>query len=299
MLRKAAGRRTLALLGWLGVLLASGAHADIRVTDDAGRVRVLARPAQRVISLAPHTTELLFAAGAGDRVVAVSAYSDFPPRARTLPRVSGGGGIDVERILALQPDLVVAWQSGNSARQLEQLTRLGLSVFYSEPRSIDGIATNLERLGRLTGSEQTAGRAAAAFRRRVEQLRRRFHGRRPVSVFYQIWERPLMTVNGQHLISAWLRLCGGRNLFAGLHELAPTVSREAVIAADPDAIVAGSYSGKGDAWQAPWRQWPQMKAVRRHHLLTVPAAAMERPTPRAVRAAETLCVKLDQVRDGE
>ncbi len=270
-------------------------RAELAVVDDAGRTVRLARPARRIVSLAPHVTELLFAAGAGPYVVAVSEHSDYPPPARSLPRIGGGAGLDLERILALQPDLVVAWQSGNG-QVPEQLQRLGLRVFLSEPRRIDDIATSLERLGHLAGSDYVAARAAHHFREQVETLRSRYAGRRPLRVFYQIWDRPLMTVNGEHMISAWLRLCGAENIFSDLPELAPAVSLEAVLAADPDAIVAGA--GKGRNWLAAWKRWPGLKAVRLGHLLTVPADELERQTPRAVAGARVLCEKLDVVRQG-
>jgi iron complex transport system substrate-binding protein len=272
---------------------AEPAHA---VTDDAGREVRLAAPARRIISLAPHATELLFAAGAGRWVVGVSEYSDYPPAAAMLPKVGGGAGLDLERIVALQPDLVVAWQSGNSPGQLRKLERLGLTLFYSEPQSIDDIATSLERLGRLAGSADTARKAAQAFRTGVRSLARHYAGRPTVSVFYQIWRRPLMTINGRHIISAWLRLCGARNVFADLPELAPAIDVEAVVEADPQVLLGGRYAGKSHDWQADWRRWSQLRAVAGGHLYTVPADSMERQTPRALSAARQLCAHIDKAR---
>lgn len=266
------------------------------VVDDAGREVQLAVPAKRIVSLAPHLTELLFAAGAGERLVGVSEHSSYPVQAQQLPTVGGGAGLDLEAIIALQPDLVVAWQSGNSAGQLAQLERFGLRLFYSEPGEIDAIATTLERFGTLAGTESQGSEAAQAFRDGVAGLAERFAGREPVSVFYQIWERPLMTINGDHMISAWLRLCGGANVFAQLPELAPAVSLEAVLAADPQLIIAGRYAAKGADWEQTWRAWPQLRAVAGHHLYTVPAEMMERQTPRALIAAEQLCGYIERAR---
>lgn len=283
----------------LTVLLAGGvAHAGqpLVVVDDAGREVRLAAPAQRIVSLAPHLTELLFAAGAGERVVGVSEHSSYPPEAQRLPSVGGGAGLDLEAIIALRPDLVVAWQSGNSAGQLAQLERFGLVLFYSEPGQIDTIATTLERLGTLAGTAGQGSEAAQAYRDGVARLKQRFAGREPVSVFYQIWERPLMTISGAHMISAWLRLCGAANVFADLPQLAPAVSVEAVLAADPEVIVAGRYAGKGSEWQRVWRAWPQLRAVAGNHLYTVPAEMMERHTPRALVAAEELCEHIERAR---
>ena len=285
---------------WLLVLLLAepggAAGNPVRVVDDAGREVRLAAPAKRIVSLAPHLTELLFAADAGERLVGVSEHSSYPPEARRLPRVGGGAGLDLEAIIALQPDLVVAWQSGNSAGQLAQLERFGLVLFYSEPGQIDDVATTLERLGVLAGTATRGSEAAQAYRDGVARLAQRFSGPEPVSVFYQIWERPLMTISGAHMISAWLRLCGGANVFAGLPDLATTVSLEAVLAADPQVIIAGRYPGKSGDWQRPWRAWPELRAVAGDHLYTVPAEMMERHTPRALVAAEELCEYIERAR---
>ena len=291
--------RTMMWLLVLVLLLAEPGGAagnPVRVVDDAGREVRLAAPAKRIVSLAPHLTELLFAADAGERLVGVSEHSSYPPEARRLPRVGGGAGLDLEAIIALQPDLVVAWQSGNSAGQLAQLERFGLVLFYSEPGQIDDVATTLERLGVLAGTATRGSEAAQAYRDGVARLAQRFSGREPVSVFYQIWERPLMTISGAHMISAWLRLCGGANVFAGLPDLATTVSLEAVLAADPQVIIAGRYPGKSGDWQRPWRAWPELRAVAGDHLYTVPAEMMERHTPRALVAAEELCEYIERAR---
>jgi iron complex transport system substrate-binding protein len=277
-------------------LLATSAKAGVEVTDDAGRTVRLEQPAQRIVSLSPHATELLFAAGAGERVVAVSEYSDWPPAARQLPRVGSGAGLNVEAIVARQPDLVVAWQSGNAKSRLRQLERFGIPVFYSEPQDIDGIARNLLALGRLAGSEAKAAQAAAAFREGVSALQARYAGRRPVTVFYQIWEQPLMTINGRHLISHWLRLCGAVNIFAELPDLAPVVDPEAVLGADPEVLLAGRHAGKSAGWETRWRQWTSLRAVQANHLYTVPAEMLERQTPRALQAAQELCEHIEKAR---
>lgn len=277
-------------------LLACGPVRAIEVIDDAGRSVRLSAPAQRIVSLAPHITELLFAAGAGDRVVGVSQFSDYPPEAAVLPQVGGGAGLDLEAIIGLQPDLVVAWQSGNSAGQLRQLERLGVTLFYSEPGMIDSIAANLERLGRLSGTETLAAAAARAFRDAVQSLRLRYAGREPVTVFYQVWEHPLMTVNGEQLISDWIRLCGGVNVFEDLSELAPVIDVEAVLQADPQVLIAGRYRGSDDGWRGPWLRWPQLRAVANGHLYTVPAEMIARQTPRALPAVEELCGYLEMAR---
>jgi len=278
------------------VLLVTTANAAVEVTDDAGRTVRLEQPAQRIVSLSPHATELLFAAGAGAQVVAVSGYSNWPPAARQLPRIGSGAGLNVEAIIAQQPDLVVAWLSGNAKSRLLQLERFGIPVFYSEPHDIDGIAENLLALGRLAGSEAKAQQAARTFRNGVQALRERYAGRRPVTAFYQIWSQPLMTINGQHMISHWMQLCGAENIFADLPDLAPVVDQEAVLKADPEVLLAGRHPGKRTDWESRWRQWKELRAVQANHLYSLPAETLERQTPRALQAAQELCAHIDEVR---
>ena len=282
----------LAVIIWLPI---QGTTA-VRVLDDAGRMLELEKPAQRIISLAPYLTELLFAAGAGSQVVGVSAFSNYPEQALSLPIVSAGTGLDVERIVALQPDLVVAWKSGNPATQVEQLERLGLKVFYSEPREIDAIADTIQRVGLLAGHVKQANAAAGHFREQVLLLRNRFQNKKTLSVFYQVWQKPLMTVNGQHMISHWLALCGGKNIFAGLTALVPVVDIESVLVANPLVIVSGGYTQQDSGWREYWQRWPVLAAVRKDNLLSVPAEIMDRQTPRSVIAARELCEKIERAR---
>ncbi|OGI43955.1 MAG: cobalamin-binding protein [Candidatus Muproteobacteria bacterium RBG_16_65_31] len=280
----------------LGLLGAAPAPAPTRVPDDAGATVVLAAPARRVVSLAPHVTELLYAAGAGRYVVGAVDYSDYPEAAKRIPRVGGYTGLDLEAIVALRPDLIIAWQSGNPPSQVERLRALGLAVYVSEPRHIEDVATNIERLGRLAGTADAALRAARAFRQRHEALRRRYAARPAVTVFYQIWDRPLMTVNGKQLISDVIHLCGGRNVFADLPILAPTVDVEAVLAADPEAIVASGAGAARPEWFDAWRRWPQLRAVRRDNLFVVPPDVLQRHGPRILDGAEHLCADLETAR---
>ncbi|MBV8666328.1 MAG: cobalamin-binding protein [Burkholderiaceae bacterium] len=268
--------------------------APVAVQDDASQTVSLPAPAQRIVSLSPHATELLFAAGAGTHVVGVSEYSDYPAQASRLPSVGSSTTLDLERILALKPDLIVTWKSGNSAAQVAKLQVAGIAVFASEPRSFADIASSLERLGKLAGTQQSADAAANAFRSRWQQLSTQYAGRPEVSVFYQIWRDPLMTLNDSHLVSAAIRLCGGRNVFGKLPTLAPTVNTEAVLLAAPEAIVTGS--GAKDDDLAPWRAFTQIPAVKRNNLFSVNADVMTRGTPRILDGTEALCKQLDQVR---
>jgi iron complex transport system substrate-binding protein len=255
-------------------------------------------PARRIVSLAPHVTELLFAAGAGEFVVGVSQYSDFPEAARHIPRVGGGGGLDIEAIVALQPDLVIGWQSGNPVTQLERLRSLGLALFVSEPRNISDIPDTMRRFARLAGTESVAQVQIEAFNLRYTALQQAHAGDTVVSVFYQIWDRPLMTVNGNHLISAVIRLCGGRNVFGDLPELAPQIDVEAVLTRDPEMLVVAGESTGNEGLLVPWRRWSQLRAVRDQHLYVLERDLLVRHTPRILEGAEQLCTILDKVREG-
>ena len=278
-------------------LLFSVRAQGITVADDAGRRVTLEAPARRIVSLSPHATELLFAASAGERVVGVASYSNYPPAAQIRPEIGGAGNLNLEAIIALEPDLVVSWKSGNTAAQVERLIGLGIPVFYSEPRRLEDIATNLERLGELAGTMQAASEAAARFRRGYREIRREYAGQSPVRTFYQIWHQPLMTVNGEHLISQVMELCGGSNIFAALQTLAPVVTREAVLAADPQIIIASGRAGERPQWLQAWENWPQLSAVRYKQLYFIEPDLIQRQTPRILDGARIMCGQLAQARE--
>jgi iron complex transport system substrate-binding protein len=297
--RGANHRHTALLHCVLAALLALGSAAvaaEIGLIDDSGRSVTLKQPAQRIISLAPHMTELLFAAGAGAQVVGAVEYSDFPAAAQRIPRIGDSAQLDLERIVALKPDLIVVWQNGNAQRQLDKLLRLGIPVYYNASRRLSDIARATEQLGRLAGTEAVALPTARAFVERESGLRRRYAGRRPVTVFYQIWDKPLMTVNGDHLISDVIRLCGGQNVFAELKLLTPAIAIEAVLAADPEAI-GGVTAEAGQAGNLDgWKTWPRLNAVARNNLFVIPAELITRNTPRILDGAQQLCEHLDAAR---
>ena len=264
-------------------------QAAITVEDDAGQSITLPLPAKRIISLAPHLTEQLFAIGAGDKIVGAVDYSDYPEAAREIPRVGGYSRLDLERILALKPDLVVAWQSGNDARAIQRLQNLGLVIYVSEPRHLPDIAKSMERLGALAGVPERGAQQAEAFRLRLDALRRQFQDEVKRTVFYQIWNQPLMTVSGQHLINDVISLCGGRNIFAELDALTPTVSVEAVLAADPEVIVVSGMGAVRPEWLDEWKRWPQLSAVKNSQLFVIDPNIIQRATPRLLLGAEQMC----------
>ncbi len=280
----------------LCVFVCLPAAAEIVVTDVGGTRIKLTAPARRIISLAPHITELLFAAGAGDRVVGNVEYGDYPPAASAVPKVGGYSRLDLEAIVALKPDLVIGWETGNAPAAVARLRTMGLSVYLSQPNRMEDIAGELERIGKLAGTEVAANAAATAFRERYARLAARYGERPSVDVFYQIWKQPLMTVNGKQIISDAIRLCGGRNVFAALPILAPTVTVEAVIAANPEAIVASGMGDSRPEWLDDWRRWSALAAVTGDNLYFIPPDLIQRHTPRILDGAEKLCTHLETVR---
>jgi len=276
--------------------LPAGVLGEIRVTDDAGRDIRLAGPAQRVVSLSPHLTEILFHVGAGAQVVGTVSFSDFPEAAARIPVVGSAGQLDLERILALEPDLVVAWQSGNPARQVTRLEQLGLTVYYSEPRRLADLADTLEQLATLTGLPESGAARAEALRQGVLELTRQYAHRPSVPLFYQIWDRPLMTINDEHIIGELIGLCGGHNLFGELPALVPRLGRESVLAADPEVIVGGGSGEDNRAWVEDWRRWQGLTAVQRDNLFFIPPSLIQRQTPRILEGAALLCEQLELAR---
>ncbi len=276
--------------------LAHAAGAEIRLADDRGRALALARPAARIVTLAPHLTEIAFAAGAGDRVVGVADYSDHPPAARRLPIVSDHGRVNFEEIARLKPDLALTWLSGNRAPDFERLEARGVPVFATEATRPGDVARILRLVGRLAGTGTVADAAADEFEARFARLRERYRGRPQVSVFYEIWPEPLMTVNGKHLISHLVELCGGRNVFAGAAPFTPAISREQLLVADPDAILVAAPGPRAAERVAFWRASPRLRAARDGRVYAVDPGLAHRMGPRIVEGGAELCEALERAR---
>lgn len=268
--------------------------SPLAVFDDLGNELRLERPAQRVISLSPHLTELMFSIGAGDRLVGIVRGSDFPAEAAALAEIGDASGLDFERILHTRPDLVLAWGSGNRSVDIARLRALGLQLLVLEPQRLEDIPRHLRLLGNLTGLGGRAQVVARDFEWRVDALRDRYAGRADVRVVFEIWHRPLFTVNGDHIISKVLGLCAARNVFSGLPQLAGEISLEQVLVLDPDVIVVGSEAD--DAGVKNWTDFSYLKAVRTGNVFTVSADLITRQTPRIVDAAERLCAGIDKAR---
>ena len=271
------------------------AAQPVSVVDDRGKAISLDRPAQRVVTLAPGLTELAYAAGAGGRLVGVARFSDFPPAARAIAQVGDAARVDFERIVALAPELILAWRSGNSARDVERLEQLGYAVYVSEPRRLEHIARALRALGRLAGTAAEADAAAAEFEGAIMALRRRHEGARTVRVFYEMWRKPLLTVNGAHLISDVIALCGGLNVFRDARPFTPTVSAEALLAARPEVVLGGSRPGGDKGYARGW-QAQALAPLSNIPAFYVDPDRIQRATPRVAEGAKAVCAALDEVR---
>lgn len=274
------------------------ADAHVTVTDDFGRrVTVHYRP-QRIVTLAPGPTAMLRAAGAGDRVVATIEYSGQPASESKLPKIGTADAIDMERLIALRPDVVVVWPDGNSPAQIATIERLGIPIYRQEALTLDGIAESIRRLGRLAGTSGVADREAGALQARLAALRRKYGNiSHPPSVLLEVWDRPLYTVGGKELLSDVLRVCGARNVFADLPERAPAIGIEAVIARNPDIIIAAAPPGGGAAWLAEWKRYPSIQAVRTGRLMAFEDQRLSRLGPGVVDATAGLCGKIAALAD--
>jgi iron complex transport system substrate-binding protein len=273
--------------------MSTGVHA-LQVRDDRGVNISLERPPERIVTLAPHLAEIAFAAGAGAKLVGVSTFTRHPAEAERLPIVASYGRVDIERLIALRPQLVLAWRSGNSALQIRRLERLGLPVFVTETRSLADIPRIVRLVGALTGSADSAEASARRFENEVADLRGRHAGERRIAVFLEIWHAPMLTVNGEHLASDALRLCGGRNVFAGGKALTPLVSREQLLAARPEAIIIAGFGA-----EAPhaWRGLESLAAVRHRRIYAIDPDLLYGQGPRFLEGARALCDRLELARN--
>lgn len=272
-------------------------YAEIRVTDDMGRIVKLDNPAERIISLAPHITESLFSAGAGNKIIGAVSYSDYPEAAKKIPRVGGYPSLDIEKIISLKPDLIIAWSSGNNAAQVEKLISLGLTVFLSEPRYPKDIAETIRRFGIVSGTSDVALKSYEEFLQHYQMLKERFSSKEKVKVFYQIWNKPLMTISGGHLISNIIELCGGENVFSDIKVLTPRISLESVIESKSEVIVSGGMGKARPDWLDDWRSWTDLPAVKNNQLYFIEPALMQRVGPRILNGADKLCELLDKSRN--
>ena len=266
--------------------------AQIQVKDDSGNLISLKQPARKVISLSPGLTELLYAAGGAEYIQGVVSFSDYPEAARKLPQIGSYNALDMEKILILQPDLVVAWKSGNPQHQIQQLKKLGLAVYISEPGDFMDIPRSIRQLGKLMATQNVAEQSARDFTEQFEQLKQSYKNRDNVQekrTFIQIWNNPVMTVNQEHLISKVISLCGGRNIFAQTGGLTHTPTIEAILQQDPQIIIATGMAESSAIWLQRWQQWPFLSAVKNNRLYAANPNHLVRHTPRILLGIKEVC----------
>jgi iron complex transport system substrate-binding protein len=271
--------------------------AGVRCADAAEALRDAAEAAPRIISLSPHITELLFAAGAGNRIVGVDDSSDYPAAVAGIARVGEPAALDVEGLLKLKPTLVVLWDSGTPASRKAELERLKLRLYVTDQHHLDDIGATLMEFGRLAGTLPVAAAAARRYQIELAQLRSRYAARPRLRVFYQVWDRPLYTLSGAHVVSEVLSLCGGDNVFAELSTLAPTVDKEAVLARNPEVILIAATGAEGARQTLEWSRFSNLQAVRSHHVFTVDPSLVGRMAPRILEGVREVCSLLDSARD--
>jgi iron complex transport system substrate-binding protein len=282
------------ICGFLAFCITSSTAAEISLKDDLDRVVRLKAPAQRIVTLAPFLTELVFDAGAGERIVGVSAYSDYPPEAKRLPQVGTAVNFSIEEIAALKPDLVLVWKDGMRPEDLERIARFGAAVFVASARTLEDVPRLLDVMGRLTGGD--ASQVAAEYARKLEALRRAYAGKRPLATFVEIWDRPLTTIAGRHFINQALEICGAQNVFGELPAVAPVVSWEQVYRRDPEVIVGMSSGVSAEEFHASWKARATLSAVRANKLVHVHPDRLQRQTARTPDGIAELCAALDSVR---
>lgn len=279
-----------------GVFAATASAAPITVTDYLGRQVTLKEPARRIIALAPHIVENVYSAGAGEYLIAAVNYSDYPPAARALPQLGSFKSVNLEQILARKPDLVLVWASGNGENIVQQLERLGIVVYVDEPRRLEDIARTIRDIGKLAGTEAESELAAGNFLKNFLALQKKYESAQSISVFYQVWNEPLQTLNDEHLVSDVIRLCGGHNIYADAAVLAPKINIESVLHRNPDAIVASGMAEERPEWLDEWRRWPKLNAVAKDNLFFVPPDIIQRHTARIMDGAALFCEHLHTAR---
>jgi iron complex transport system substrate-binding protein len=282
------------ICGFLAFCITPSVAAEISLKDDLDRPVRLKAPAQRIVTLAPFLTELVYDAGAGERVVGVSAYSDYPPEAKRLPQVGTAVNFSIEEIAALQPDLVLVWKDSMRPEDLERIARFGAAVFVATARTLEDVPRLLHAIGRLTGRDVAA--VAATYQQQLAALRRDYAGKRRLATFVEIWNKPLTTISGRHFINQALEICGAENVFVELPGVAPLVSWEQLYRRDPEAIVGMSSGTSAEEFRAQWKSRPTLAAVKSDKLVYVHPDRLQRQTARTPAGIAELCAALDRVR---
>ncbi|MDB6091468.1 MAG: transporter substrate-binding protein [Gammaproteobacteria bacterium] len=289
-------RHPAALALWIALGAWTVAQAaPLIVHDDTGQRVTIPKPPQRIVSLAPSATEMLFAAGAGAHVIATVEFADEPAAAKDVPRIGDVTSVDMERLVALHPDVVVVWPGGGNPAQIEKIALLGIPIYRQQVNRLTDLPASLRRLGELTGENVVAERAARDVESHLARLTREYGRNKHPTVLLEVWNRPIYTVGGTHLMSDALTLCGARNVFGDLKDLGPVIDTEAAIARNPDIIVAAAPPGEGASWLADWRRLGSLKAVRTGRLIAFEDQRLSRLGPSVIDATEGLCRDLARV----
>ncbi|MBO1270923.1 MULTISPECIES: cobalamin-binding protein [Shewanella] len=273
---------------WLCLLLimfSASALADVATPADV---------AKRIVALSPHTVELLYAIGAGEEIIATTDFANYPDAAKQIPRIGGNYGVQLDKLLALSPDLVVVWGDGNQAQDIARIRQLGLPLYISAPHTLQDVTKDLLQLGKLTGHEAKAAQVAATYQRQLQAIQQHNASKTPVKVFYQLWSNPLMTVANGSWMQQLLQVCRGDNVFADAATAYPQVSLEAVLMRQPQVIIKTAETGNPQSLN--WQQWPEIPAVKNQQIYTIDADLLQRPTPRLVQGLTQLCQVLDRAR---
>ena len=279
------------------LLFGGQSFASISVIDDLGTRLTLEQPATRIVTLSPHLTELVFEAGAQHRLVATVDFADYPETTKQIGRVGSYNTWDIEKIVAMQPDVVLVWLSAKGINAVKRLRDLGLKVYVSEPRALADISRTIRDIGSMAGTQSPARKKAQQFDAGIAQLRNKYQKSKKVRVFYQVWKRPLITINNEQLISQVFNLCGGENVFADLQALAPVVSTEALLQANPQLIIGGAREDEKQDWLSTWKKWPTLEAVKQDNLYFINPDLLSRQSSRMLQGAQQVCEILEQVRN--
>ncbi len=239
---------------------------------------------------------MLRAAGAGSQLIATIEYSGQAAAESKLPKIGSADAIDMERLIALKPDVVVVWPDGNNPAQIATIERLGIPVYRQEAVTLDDIGPSLRRLGKVTGTSRVADREASTLETKLASLRREYSSPgQPPTVLLEVWDRPLYTVGGRELMSDVLRVCGARNIFADLPQRAPAIGIEAVLARNPNIIIAASPPGRGASWLTEWRRFPSLQAVRNGRLMVFEDQRLSELGPGIIEATAAMCRKIAEL----
>lgn len=274
----------------------SKTQTAIEVVDFIGKTVRLKRPAQRIVALAPHVVENVYSAGAGAQLVGVVAHSNYPADALNLPIVGGYEQTNHEKIIELNPDLIIGWETGNSHSSLNRLIELGYPVYVDQPDNLNDVAKSIRDIGILSGNIEFANQTAEQYLASLKTMRAKYQDVESLNVFYQVWNSPLHTINGKHIISDAINICGGKNIYADEFAVSPVVNIESVLERNPDAIIAGGMSAARPEWLDDWKVWPSLKAVTDNNLFFVNPDHIQRHTVRLLLGLKSICTQLDQAR---